>query len=639
MADGDTHPTLEELVKLLRHDRASFAAFYDQNRPQGAPNFKTVAVLRVQPPGESAQDRDRLDMLAALKLAQEGGWLDVFSPTKARALFSDVKDAVQFQAIANPNIDFDHIGELNDGLLKAMQRCCRIVCTQGETPVQGSGFLIGPQLVLTNWHVVSGQMQGGAPAADSHARIRVEFDAYKRRNGDIPTPTCINVARQWLVAFSAAHEEDKNIETLGVQRPMPLDRELLKTLADFAVIALATPVGYQRGWYNLSAAIASPADGAMGQLVQFPGSYAMRVTGGAYDDPTLYPARVVHRMNAIGGSSGGLCATTSYEPLALHQGALLLQEINDEGAKVRAGIRNIAIPLATIAELAGDEIALRTREAPRIVHSTQPSAGDIAAPIAGRRDLQAAIHSAAHGDTRIILVRNSYSPETGAIMSRVGKSFTMRILEAMVEPDANVIRVVSAADIPSHPYAAAAKLAEPFRDLALDSQAVEAFAALDAAQPADDTSLQAAVIPLAELVATALRRAAGPRTLWLVIDDLDRHPIEPSSGTADLLNLLYRMISADPQLRAVLIGSTSELASLVGLNYLSEGPLRHIQQADIEDWIKLRSGPARVMPQEMSSAMADMAMTIIEKWPASPPLSRTEIAAAVLAEYIGPNLK
>lgn len=629
--------SLEDTVALLRPDRAAFAEFYDRERPQGAPDFKTLRLLRGGAAGPEA-DQTRQDILAALKRAEADGWLGAFSAAKARSLFKDAAGAIRFQAIANPNIDFDHIGAVSDGVLKAMVRCCRVVTgINDENPVKGSGFLIGPQLVLTNWHVVKGQIGQDAEATRGNAvNIEVEFDSLRDRDGSVgKRKKTYKMAPDWLVTFSDAHAKDVSTDEIGAPRSLPDDLQELAKHIDYAVIELAEPVGYERGWYDLSRAPDAPAGGVPGQLVQFPGNYAMRVTTGDYLDKPAYPGRIVHEMNTIGGSSGGLCASTSYDPIALHQGALVLKELPDdtEGKPMMMGVRNVAIPLKLIASMAGEAISLRARAAPMLLHQTRAPATD---PIAGRAEAQRILHETAHGANRIMVVRNSYDPQTGQLRTGIGKSFTVRILEAMVEPSEHLIRVVGARDLPGEAFAAARVLAAAFREAGADAAVVAAFDAVEQAQPAGDTTGDAAIIPLAELLMTALRLAAGARTLWLVIDDLDRHPVDSGAGTANLLNLLYRSISGDDRVRAVLIGPTADLPGLGSLNARTE-PLADLTEADIERWIVLSRGPERPLG-DFLNVLRDMVVRTLPAWRADASMSRTQKIADILKIVVAPQL-
>src|SRR5262249_47446916 len=59
----------------------------------------------------------------------------------------------------------------------ATRRVCEILIDRGETS-RGSGFLVGPDVVLTNWHVVRALCPEGAvkPLNGFADRIKVRFD-------------------------------------------------------------------------------------------------------------------------------------------------------------------------------------------------------------------------------------------------------------------------------------------------------------------------------------------------------------------------------------------------------------------------------------------------------------------------------
>lgn len=650
--------TLETMAERLQANRGAFAAVHDREKPSDSQDFKTIAALRARKPGESEEERNRADILEALKRAKDEDWLDRFTPAVLSELTDDAQLVIELQAITNPKVDFDHVGDVSTGLLKAMRRCCRIVCGDDGDASRGSGFLIGPQLVLTNWHVVSRKIladeavekrwladqdalraAGKAAEADGLPRparppiaIRVEFDLVRNRDGTINEPRKELVIDAWLVASS---RDSSEAAPAGLVRPLPNNLDVLKTCLDFAVLELANPVGYERGWYVLDKDLAPPQPDAQGVLVQFPGEYAMRVTAGAFTEgePEL-PARVRHAMNTIGGSSGGLCATTTYEPLALHQGSLKTKRQQDAVEKKRLdmGVENVAIPLGLIAEAAGQTIALRAREAPALIHRT--TAGE---PIVGRSALQRALHESIYGDNRIIVVRNNFDSNTGKLRAGIGKSFTVKILEAMTRPDETLIRTISAKELPADPYAAARALAAPFREAAGDAGA-QAFAAVETAAPHGDTTQDADARGLADSLANALRLAAGTRTLWLVIDDLDRHPVDGAGQTANLLNLLYEQITADQRLRALLIGPSPSFLPAPTLKLRNDGPLGEIEPAEIEQWIALARGPDRPFDNNNISMLQRMAIAMLPGWKPEQMMSRSARLAQILTDVIGPQL-
>jgi len=626
---------------MLRPNRIAFAQVFDRLRP-APPDFKMIALQRPRPVGETEEERGRRDIRAALERAEADGWLDRFTVTNVLPLVDSANVAIALQAITNPLVDFDHIVDISDGMIKAMRRCCRVICGEDASEVKGSGFLIGPQLVLTNWHVVRGQIEAEAAAAAANGprppvKLRVEFDAMRNRDGSLTTAVVEPVADAWRVDHSPGPGADRPADPAGTPQRVPAQLNDFKQQIDYAIIELANPVGYERGWYDLRADMAAPSPNTQGQLVQFPGNYAMRVTAGPYLEQPTYPGRVSHSMNTIGGSSGGLCATTTYEPLALHQGALTITNVHDriEGRVLPTGTTNIAIPLGLIAARAGEIIQLRAREAPILIHQTLT-----AEPVVGRKTLQRAIHETIYGKARIIVVRNSYDPTNGKLKSGVGKSFSIKILEAMASPAEHVIRSLSAALLPrDDPYAAARVVLAPFHDPAAATATLEAFrAAMEAVSPGDTTP-EADVRALGDLLLAALRAAAAERTVWLVVDDLDRHPVESSSQTASLLNHLYAAIATEPRVRIVLIGPTAPLVGLDDAYVRNEGPLGELNDTEIEQWIVLARGRERPYPPEAVAMVRNMAMAAIPHHRSHESLSQPGRVANYLKTVMWPFIR
>lgn len=657
MADDDPL-TLEKLVRALRPDRVAFAAVYDRERPSDAFDFKTISMLRARLASETEAERDRNDVLAALRAAQEEGWLSSFNPIALREIGTDPTLAIRFQAITNPDIDFDHIGDISDGVLNAMRRCCRIVCgddTAGNA-TKGSGFLIGPQLVLTNWHVVKAAISAlenyrakllEEQRTDSNiimlpppVRLRVEFDSLRLRDGTTTAPVIELLAEDWLVAYSDDGGQIRATQT-GDVASYPQGLEVLEKSIDFAVIALANPVGYERGWYELREDLPLPKQNSSGQLIQYPGNFAMRVTAGPYLSTEEVPGRLKHSMNTIGGASGGLCATTGYEPLALHQGALVVTDVLDpiENSTLPTGTENVAIPLAFIARASGEKIAARATMAPARIHRLTGKFNQNYKdhPVIGRGLLQHAIHESISGPNRIIVVRNSFDSETGQLKGRIGKSFTVNILGEMTDPTANFIREVNAVDLSTDAYESARVLLTPFEESEAPQEIAEALNRVKNAKSLGMSSSDADMRELADFVIAALRSVAGRRTLWLVIDKLDVHPISSPSTTSTLLSCLYEGIAIEDRLRAVLIGPTRNLSLPPG-KFAVDGPLGDFEETELEQWMQLARGPGRPMTRDAITMLQRIVTHMLPEWRPQEQLSRCERIAQILKTIVAPQL-
>ena len=124
----------------------------------------------------------------------------------------------------------------------------RQVCLVRSGAKKGTGFLVGPDLVLTCYHVVDNHLRGEALAA----AVQVKFDYRRTLTGFAPPyegGNWITIDPQWPIPRAPYSQADI---TLAGE---PADDEL-----DFALLKLAQPVGQMnppgdpvpRGWIDLS---------------------------------------------------------------------------------------------------------------------------------------------------------------------------------------------------------------------------------------------------------------------------------------------------------------------------------------------------------------------------------------------------
>jgi hypothetical protein len=191
-------------------------------------------------------------------------------------------------------IDFGRFRRRMDQL---EQRICFI-----RTPQKlGTGFLVGPAHVLTNYHVVDGLLR------DEYAFSTVEcrFDF----NSDTAEPQRVGLS---ATALSSAPYGASDLSGEGEPAPGELD---------YALLPLATPVGEDRGWYALDPLprvvalqdflfVCQHANGnqlqlAFGTVVEFPGN----------------ASRLRYDTTTAGGASGSPCLTPELDLVGLHHAA------------------------------------------------------------------------------------------------------------------------------------------------------------------------------------------------------------------------------------------------------------------------------------------------------------------------------
>lgn len=194
----------------------------------------------------------------------------------------------------------------------------RQVCAVELASEAGTGFLIGPETVLTNYHVVAKAIAGDFDPTS----VVLRFDYRRLRDGRTTNAGVeIPLADDWLAAWEPYSDVD--LEAYDPSRS-PADNEL-----DYAVLRTREKVGLQkpsgpveekRGWFTpLRTSYDFPVDSFL-MIVQHPCNdpisfdgpekAVMRVNGSR--------TRVHYRANTMPGSSGSPIMNRTLDLVGLH---------------------------------------------------------------------------------------------------------------------------------------------------------------------------------------------------------------------------------------------------------------------------------------------------------------------------------
>jgi hypothetical protein len=253
----------------------------------------------------------------------------------------------QLEKIVNQRKHFDHLDKFLSRLGKLSQFVCLVEVPGGG----GTGVLVGPDLVLTNYHVVEQVVKGGASPSDCHCR----FDFKAASDGTTVAPGVAFAfvdGPRWNVATSSYSQADLVADGASWGKD-DLDFALLRLQGSPGTqpVALLSQQNQRRGWLSLSSATPALATGDTLYVIQHP-------RDDKADPPTQLPQqfatgnvltfmgeglRVRHDVTTLPGSSGSPCFNDSLQLVALHHAG-------EPGNKFGAfGKYNQAIPLGQVA--------------------------------------------------------------------------------------------------------------------------------------------------------------------------------------------------------------------------------------------------------------------------------------------------
>ncbi|WP_315837139.1 trypsin-like peptidase domain-containing protein [Bradyrhizobium prioriisuperbiae] len=228
---------------------------------------------------------------------------------------------------------FAQLREFSQKLAMIGEAVCRIEAPAG-TPM-GTGILVAPDLVVTNYHVVQQHIESRANLPEIACRFDYASDASGVADG---VAIGLTTAGDWTIGSSPY---DPAADTRGTG--LPKDDCL-----DFAILKLSTPFGGERKPLSLSPTAAGIDQNLPVLIVQHPKGAPMSLAIGASLGLNENGSRLRYDTDTLPGSSGSAVFNQQLELMALHHAG-------DPSAVTRAAY-NQGIPIAKIVA------ALRQRE-------------------------------------------------------------------------------------------------------------------------------------------------------------------------------------------------------------------------------------------------------------------------------------
>jgi hypothetical protein len=201
---------------------------------------------------------------------------------------------------------------------------------------RGTGFLVAPDVVLTNHHVVQEVLKGTV----SPDFLVLRFDYKRLQDGTELQGRVYGLARDWLLHASPHSSVD-------LMSPKPYEASIQEL--DYALLRVKGQPGHElvdgqrtRRWLEVPAEAYAFPPGSPILIVQHPQGDRLRLaiaTEGVIAVNSTR-TRVTYRTNTLGGSSGAPCFNQDWTLVALHHSG-------DPGIQAQAQY-NEGIPLSTI---------------------------------------------------------------------------------------------------------------------------------------------------------------------------------------------------------------------------------------------------------------------------------------------------
>ncbi|WP_037626336.1 effector-associated domain EAD1-containing protein [Streptomyces aureus] len=275
-----------------------------------------------------------------IRAADSEGWLDrlVSAARKSRpghaGLFLTAQNlglAVEtdgLESILNIRAPEIHPTLFRAGLGVIEGRVCRVEVVRAGMPHPlGTGFLVGPDLCLTSFHVVEGLFDGRL--RPDEVRLRFDHKLGAGPGGGLgalseprPEKEAVSVlAEHWCVASAPYGDADR--DPAGERTPAAgeLDFALLR-LADSPgsrpIGDDAEPSSPERGWLDTRAPVTLQQGDDIVVFQHLLGG-PMRLSFGKVIEVTANGTRIRHTADTDRGSSGSPCFTLALDLAAIHQ--------------------------------------------------------------------------------------------------------------------------------------------------------------------------------------------------------------------------------------------------------------------------------------------------------------------------------
>ena len=211
------------------------------------------------------------------------------------SLTSDAPPEGQLESVVLKNVPFQQVSQFRSNMIKRERTVCRVEMPEGKGV--GTGFLIGPGTILTNWHVAK-------ILTDENLKpeqVGVRFDYVAGPDGvTVPAGKFYRFAAEWLIDSSPETDLDFAAVRLDGEPGSEKDAQ----------------TGETRGWLEYR-----PHKFAVGEvqlILQHQAAASLNLSAGVVTALNTLHKRITYTANTEGGSSGSPVFTLGWQLVALH---------------------------------------------------------------------------------------------------------------------------------------------------------------------------------------------------------------------------------------------------------------------------------------------------------------------------------
>ncbi len=240
--------------------------------------------------------------------------------TGAKLLAAVASTDDKFEVAAKKNLAFIDIAVFRERLLEVEGRVCRIELNNG-TAAMGTGFLVGPDAVLTNYHVMKPIIDN--PALAGAVKLRFDYKIYSNGTKSDGVLASLHPTK-WLTDFSEYSPAERQGRTPDQPPPTAdqLDYALLKLSAALGdePINPKAPQSPKRGWVRVPDNAPAITPHMPLYILQHPNRAPLKLAmdTDAVTGLNANQTRVKYATNTEPGSSGSPCFDQDWKLVALH---------------------------------------------------------------------------------------------------------------------------------------------------------------------------------------------------------------------------------------------------------------------------------------------------------------------------------